>query len=144
MVLSFRQALFGVGAFLILFGGAFALMTSAASGAQQGFFEALSSGFTSAFFALFSGVLIGVGSTLFIVGMLLGIKGNAAHITGAFVFSILSMLIAVSAVANPAQTTFPMLVVFFAGMAAAGAFLLAAVIFALSSAMKSYLYGKKK
>jgi len=144
MVLSFRQALFGVGAFLILFGGAFALMTSAAAGAQQGFFEALSSGFTSAFFALFSGVLMGVGSTLFIVGMLIGIKGNPAHITGAFIFSILSMLLAVSAVANPEQTTFPMLVVFFAGMAASGAFLLSAVVFALSGAMKSYLYGKKK
>lgn len=144
MELRFQQALYGVGIFLVLFGGTFALMSHGAAGGAGGFFEALSYGFTAAFFALFSGVLIGVGATLFIAGLLLGVKGNLVHIAGAFVFSILSFLLGLSAVANPEDSTFQMLVIFFAGMAAAGAFLLSAAVFGFEGVFRHLVLGKKR
>ena len=143
MALTFQQALFGVGAFLILFGGIFALMSTSAQAGQQGFFDALAYGFTAAFFALFSGVLIGIGAAVFIAGMLMGVKGNTAHIALAAVFSLLSIFLAFSAIARPEDSTFPMLVVFFAGVAASGAFLTAAALFGFSGALHRAAYGKK-
>ncbi len=142
MALTFQQALYGAGAFLALFGGTFAIMSSGPTGAQAEFFEALSYGFTASFFALFSGVLIGVGAALFIVGMLLGTKSNKAHLAGAFIFSVMSFLLGISAIANPADSTFPMLVVFFAGLASSGAFFISAALFGFSSALKKIAYGK--
>jgi hypothetical protein len=143
MALTFQQALYGVGAFLALFGGTFAIMSAGPSGAQTEFFDALAYGFTASFFALFSGVLIGIGAALFILGMLLGTKGSKAHIAGAFVFSVLSFFLGISAVAKPEASTFPMLVVFFAGLAASGAFFLSVGLFGFSSALKKAAYGKK-
>ena len=143
MALTFRQALYGAGIFLLLFGGIFAAMNLGGS-AQQDFFSALSYGFTATFFALFSGVLIGVGAAMLIIGMLLGLRGSLAHIAAAFCFSALSLLMAFSAVAVPSDTTFALLVVFFAGMAAAGVFLLSAALFGFHGAIHGCLYGKKK
>ena len=143
MVLSFRQALFGVGGFLLLFGGIFAVMNLGGSGSQD-FFEALSYGFTAALFALFSGVLIGVGTAMLIVGMLLKLRGSLAHLAGAFGFSLLSLLIALSTVAVPLDATFLLLVVFFSGVAAAGVFLLSCGLFEFHDALQALVYGKKK
>ena len=143
MVLSFRQALYGVGIFLLLFGAIFAVMNLGVSG-QGSFFDALAYGFTAAFFALFSGVLIGVGAAMLIVGMLLGLKGSVAHIAGAFGFSLLSLLIAFSAVAVPLDATFALLVVFFSGVAAAGVFLLSSALFEFHDVLRDCVYGRKK
>ena len=140
---TFQKALFAVGSILIILGTAFAVFNMGGADEQGGLLEALSFGFSAVFFALFSGVMIGVGATLFINGLILGMKGNKVHMLLAFMFFILSLLIS-AAVISPAQaSTFPMLTLFFSGMASAGAFLLSAVIFGFSGLLRLYLSRKK-
>jgi len=140
---AFQGALFAVGAFLMIFGGAFAAANSGGAGSQESLMEALSFGFNSLFFALFSGVMIGVGATLFICGLILGMKGNKVHVLLAFMFFILSLLISAAVISEVRTSTFPMLTLFFSGMASAGAFLLSAVIFGFSGLLRLYLARKK-
>ncbi len=143
MDLKFKHALFGVGAFLLVFGAVFGAF-NAGAGLQGGdMLESLSYGFTSVFFALFAGVLIGVGATLITTGLVLGLRGNFTHIIMSFLLSILSTLIAVAAIAEAASSTFPTLVLFFAAMASSSAFMLATVVFILSDAVRSYLAKNK-
>ena len=143
MELKFQHALFATGAFLIIIGLAFALLNAGGAVEGAGLLESLSYGFTSVFIALFSGVLIGVGGTLVTCGLVLGLRGNVTHVLMSFMFSVLSTLIAIAAVAKAETSTFPVLVLFFAGLAAAGAFMLSAVAFGLSGALRNYLTRKK-
>lgn len=143
MELRFKYALFGVGAFLFIFGAVFGAFNAGSSMQGGDILDAFSNGFTSVFIALFSGVLMGVGATLILTGLILGLKGNVTHIVASFLFSILSTLMAIAAIAQVSMSTFPTMVLFFAGMAASGAFLLATVIFFLSDAMKAYLASHK-
>ncbi|VVC01638.1 Uncharacterised protein [uncultured archaeon] len=139
MELKFKYALFGVGAFLILFGLVFGIFNAGSEIEGSDLVDSLSFGFTSVFFALFSGVLIGVGATLIASGLVIGLRGVITHIVMSFLLSILSTLIAIAAIAEAAGSTFPTMVLFFAGMAASAAFMLATVIFVLSDTVKAYL-----
>jgi len=140
---TFQKALFAVGAILMMLGIAFAAFSMGRAGEQGDMLEALSFGFTAVFFALFSGVMIGVGATLFICGLILGMKGNKVHVLLAFMFFILSLLISAAVISEVRTSTFPMLTLFFSGMASAGAFLLSAVIFGFSGLLRLYLARKK-
>ena len=140
---TFQHALFGVGAFLMLFGAAFAFLNYGSAEQPAGIVEAFSAGFSAFFFALFSGVLIGVGASLIIDGLILGMRGNRAHMVLAFLFCVLSVLIA-SLSATESGATFLHMIVFFGGLAASGAFLLSTVAFVFSEALHSYLARKKK
>lgn len=141
---TFQHALFGVGAFLMLFGAAFAFFNYGSAEQPAGLVEAFSAGFSSFFFALFSGVLIGVGAALIIDGLILGMRGNKAHIILSFLFCVLSMLIASLSVTESQGATFLHLITFFGGLAASGAFLLSTVAFVFSEALHSYLARKKR
>lgn len=136
--LQFKYALFGVGAFLTIFGAVFGFFNAGSGTQGSDIIESLSYGFTSVFFALFSGVLIGVGATLIASGLVLGLRGNITHIVMSFLFSILSTLIAIAAIASAATSSFPTIVLFFAGMAAAGSFMCATVVFVLCDIVKEY------
>ncbi|MEM4633801.1 MAG: hypothetical protein QW275_01470 [Candidatus Anstonellaceae archaeon] len=138
---AFQIALFAVGFILISFGAVFAFSTLNLSSEQQSFEDALSFGFNSIFFSIFSGVMIGVGASLFINGLILAFPGSKAHMVLAFFFFILSVLVSASTLSN--LTTFYLLVVFFAGMASAGAFLLSTIIFGMSGLLRLYLSRKK-
>lgn len=137
--LTFQNALFAAGIFLILFGIVFAAVNSQGPLGPGGLVESVSYGFSAAFFALFSGVLIGVGATLFICGLIVFVQGNKKHVLIAFGFSIVSALIAAAAVVQVSTSTFPMLVVFFAGLSSSGAFLVASILFAIPSLVRNYL-----
>ena len=143
MELKFKYALFGVGAFLLIFGAVFGIFNAGAGIEGSDILASLSYGFTSVFFALFSGVLIGVGTTLISSGLILGLKGNITHIVMSFLLSVLSTLIAIAAIAEAASSSFPTMVLFFAGMAASGAFMLATVVFILSDTVRTYLSKNK-
>lgn len=141
--LKFKHALFGVGIFLLIVGVVFGVFNSGGGVQSSDILESLSYGFTSVFFALFAGVMIGVGATLITTGLVLGLRGNFTHITMSFLLSILSTLVAVAAIAEAASSTFPTLVLFFAAMASSSAFMLATVVFILSDAVRSYLAKNK-
>jgi hypothetical protein len=139
-VLEFRQALLGVGAFLIILGVASAFLTGPAAAAPSGdLVELLSSGVYSAFMALFSGVPIGVGAALVANGLSFRLRGNHSHIALSFIFSALSVAVAMVSVADLKNSSYSLLVLFFAGMFAAAAFLFSAVAFALSGALSTYV-----
>ncbi|MCX8198079.1 MAG: hypothetical protein N3F07_02705 [Candidatus Micrarchaeota archaeon] len=140
---AFQLALFAVGAFLVLFGAASSFLSAKDPSEHQSIEEALSFGFNSLFFSIFSGVLIGVGAALFIDGLILGIPGSKAHMLLAFCFCALSIFLSASAISNLSTLTFQMMVLFFAGMASAGAFLLSTVVFGMSGLLRLYLSRKK-
>jgi len=138
--LEFQHALASVGIFLVIVGLA-AAIASAPSSLQESdsVLDALAYGFTAIFFALFSGVLIGVGAALILTALVLRLRRGLTHITMSVLLSLLSALIAVAAVAPAKGQSYPTIVLFFAGLASAGAFLMAAVAFALSDAVKNFL-----
>ena len=140
---TFQKALFAVGIFLMVFGAAFATLNMGKAGGQEGVMDALSFGFNSLFFALFSGVMIGVGATLFINGLILGFRGSKLHMLLAFSFCVLSLLISATAISEVRSSSFQMLALFFSGMASAGAFLLSTVVFGFSGLLRLYLASKK-
>jgi hypothetical protein len=137
--LKFQYALYAVGGFLIVFGLLAGVLNSGGAVGGGSVLESLSFGFTSVFFALFSGVLIGVGVMYLVTGLVINLRGNVTHVLMCFLLSVLSMLIAIAAVVEAAASSFPTLVLFFAGMAAAGAFLLAAVAFVMANAMRKFI-----
>ncbi len=139
MSLKFKHALFAVGGFLLAFGSVFAFFNSAVSIGGSDLVESFSYGFTSIFFALFAGVLIGVGLTLITSGLVLGLRGNYTQVVMTFLLSILSTLIAIAAIAEAASSTFPTMVLFFACMAASGAFMAATVALILADTVKGYI-----
>ncbi|GEM_PF-1371172 len=140
--LKFQHALFVVGAALIIFGIAFGLATAGQPQENQGALDAVSKGFSFALVAMFTGILSGVGATLVIGGLLLRLKGKT-RILAAMAFLLVCLLIAISSIAEAPGATFATLSLFFAGLAASGAFLLTAVIFALSGAIKDYVSDQK-
>jgi hypothetical protein len=136
--LKFQHALYGVGTFLVLLGFSVAVFRVLSSGGSGEIADMISSGFTSAFFALFSGVLIGVGAALFINGLLFSLRGNAIHIVLS-IFLLLAFAVAgIVAISDAKSVAFHTLAVFFACMAASGAFLLSALAFALSGLLRDY------
>ena len=143
MELKFQYAIVLVGSVLLLAGTVSALANSGATAMELDFFETLAYGFTAAFFALFSGVLIGVGTALIASGLILGLRGNRMHIALAFLFSVLSLLVALFAIAKAESFSFLSIVIFFAGMASSGALLLTSVVFAFSAALRKYMLAPK-
>ena len=135
---TFQEALFGVGALLALAGAIFALANSQAS-IEGGFAEALSYGFTAFFLALFAGSLAGVGATMMVDALILGLRGNKAHVIAAVSFSLISLFVAASSVASPQLLDFHLFVLFFAGLSAAGAFMLSAAVFGFSALFHSFI-----
>lgn len=135
---TFQQALFGVGAVLALAGGIFAL-ANGDSALGAGFAEALSYGFAAFFISLFSGSLIGVGAVMMADSLILGLRGNKAHVAVAAGFSLLSLFIAASAAADVRFSSFHMFVLFFAGLCASGAFMLSAAVFGFSALFHSFV-----
>ena len=145
-MLQFRHALLGLGAFLMLLGigvGIYGSGAAAQQGSSQDALDALFSGVSSSFFALFSGTIIGVGAALFTNGLAYNLRGTARHIAACLAFALIFVAIAAASVSDASHTTFLLLVVFFAGMAGAAAFLLSAVVFALSAYFaRVMLHGK--
>jgi len=135
---TFQQVLFGVGAVLALAGGVFAL-ANGDSALGAGFAEALSYGFAAFFLSLFSGSLIGVGVVMMADALILGLRGNKAHVALAAGFSLLSLFIAASAAADARFSSFHLFVLFFAGLCASGAFMLSAAVFGFSALFHSFL-----
>jgi len=140
---DFQKALYGAGIFMVLLGTAFGLANGGGLTEGEGALDFLAHGFNAFFFALFSGVMIGVGSTLAIDGLILGMRGNKMHILLSATFSVLSLLLGAVAIAKAEASTFPMVVLFFAGMASSGAFMLSGVVFGLSTLFHSYLNQRK-
>jgi len=139
-VLEFRQALLGVGAFLMVLGIASAFITGPSAAAPSGdLVEILSSGVYSAFMALFSGIPIGVGAALAVNSLSFYLRGNHSHIALSFIFSVVCVAVALASVADMKNSSYSLLVLFFAGMSAAAAFLFSAVAFALSGALSTYV-----
>lgn len=139
MELKFQHALYGVGGFLVLLGAASALLSSGGQESSGGLVEVLSTGVSSAFMALFSGIPIGVGAALVANGLSFRLRGNHSHVALSFVFCALSVGVAIVSVAELKSSNYFLLVLFFAGMAAAAAFLFSAVAFVLSGALSTYI-----
>jgi len=134
---AFSKALLGVGLALIAIGTIAAILNSRGN-VEGGLLESIASGVASTFFALFSGVMIGVGATIAIDGMIVPFQGNRIRIITSFLLCILSALISVFAIAGT-QSSFLLLIMFFSGLSSAGAFLFSSIAFALSGAAKKYL-----
>jgi hypothetical protein len=143
-MLKFQQALYIVGALLLAAGIATAILVSWNVGSQPDALESLSYGFNSAFFALFAGVMAGVGAALGLDGLMLGIRDNRLQPLSAFLLSVLSAFVSISAIAKAEATTFASLAIFFTALASSGALLLSAIIFALSGALRDYLSAPQK
>jgi uncharacterized membrane protein YqjE len=135
---TFQKALFATGALLFLIGLIFAIISGTAS-IEGGLEEAISYGFTAFFFSMFSGSLIGVGTAMAADSLILALRGNKAHVLAAFLLSILSLLLAVASLANPALANFHLFVFFFAGISASGAFMVSAAVFGFSALFHSFL-----
>jgi len=134
---TFQHALFGVGALLAFSGVIFAIANGTTS-LSAGVAESLSYGFASFFLALFSGALIGVGIAMATDSLILGLRGNRAHVAVTAIFSLLSLLIAASSVFQPETSSFHLFVLFFAGLSASGAFMLSAALFGFSALFHSF------
>ncbi len=138
MELKFQHALYGVGAALVLLGFGVAVFRALSPGVSSDLADLISTGFTSAFFALFSGVLMGVGISLFINGLSFSLRGNAIHIVLS-IFLLLAFAVAgIVSISDAKNVAFHTLAIFFACMSAAGAFLLSALAFALSGLLGDY------
>src|SRR3989338_5491758 len=136
MELEFKHALMVVGAILVVAGAAASAASYGPGGAGLGMAEALSQGFTIAFFALFSGVLAGVGTALVANGFVLGVKSNAVQAGLCVALSAASVGAGALAVMDAQNASFLSLALFFAGIAAGGAFLLSAMAFAMSGMLR--------
>lgn len=135
---TFQQVLFGVGAVLLLAGGIFAL-SNWGTAPEAGLMEAVSNGFAAFFLALFAGSLAGVGFAMMADALILGLRGNKAHVAVSVSFSLLSLLAAASSMARAEQASFPLFVIFFAGLSASGAFMLSSAVFGFSALFHSFI-----
>ena len=135
---TFQEALFGVGALLALLGGILSIANGGAA-LSGGLMDAVSGGFAAFFLALFAGSLAGVGLAMMADALILGLRGSRMHMAVAACFSILSLLAAASSMARVEETSFPMFVLFFASLSAAGAFMLSAVVFGFSALFHSFI-----
>ena len=135
---TFQEALFGVGAILAFVGGIFSL-ANGGTVLQAGLMEAVSGGFAAFFLALFAGSLAGVGAAMMADALILGLRGNKAHVAVTFCFSLLSILVAASSMARAQDASFLMFVLFFAGLSASGAFMLSAAVFGFSALFHSFI-----
>jgi len=143
MGLKFRHALFAAGAFLILVGAAALIANLASSAPDPGVLEAFSRGFDTIFLALFSGVLIGIGIALVGSGAVLQTAGNRPHIIISALSSVLFLSLSAVAVFSRNGSPLFSLVSFFACITASGAFLAAALWYALSVAARKFLLSIK-
>ncbi len=148
MELKFQHALLAVGAFLATLGIAFAIANSVQPGAISAAepVEALSLGLSSAFFAFFAGVLIGVGIALVANGLSFTLRGNAKHVALSLALALLSVAAAFLSVSDAKGATFFSLLVFFSGLAAAAVFALSSLVFGILWLMHAQLkhHGKPK
>lgn len=137
MTLRFQSALFGVGALLALIGLAVGLMASGQLEQAADFSDALSAGVTSSFFALFSGVLIGIGAALVAAGAMLFARQRTARIAAALLLCFASLVLSAGVLGSPGGFGFALLLAFFSAIVFSGAMLAAAVAFSLSGMVNS-------
>jgi len=139
MVLKFQSALFGVGLLLVIIGVAVAFMAAAQLEQAGSITDALSAGVTSSFFALFSGVLIGIGCALVVGGLLLSAKNRSISASASFLLCFAAMLASAAFLGKAAMFSFAMLLAFLASIVFAGAMLVVAVIFSFSDLLRAHL-----
>jgi len=139
MELTFKNALFLSGCFLILIGGISLAANMVFSATDPGVLEALSRGFDTIFLALFSGVLIGVGIALLGNAVVLHTLGNRKHILLCSLSALLFLSLSAIAVFGRAGSPLFAIVSFFACITASAIFLLAALWYALSPTARKYL-----
>ena len=142
MLPRFRNALFGVGALLVIIGIAVGFMAGGEIEQANDISTALSAGVTSSFFAVFAGVLIGIGTVLLCAGLLVAAEPRPLRVGVPFALSV-ACAIAAAALSQPAAFGFPSLLALIALMAAAGAFLLIAVAFSLSDLIGKHFAPKR-
>ncbi|MCX8195161.1 MAG: hypothetical protein N3G22_03595 [Candidatus Micrarchaeota archaeon] len=140
---DFKMALLMAGIALILIGAGACFFNRPPSYEQSDIVDLISFGFTSFFFSIFAGVLIGVGIALIANSFILRAKGNLTHVVLSFISFVVSVLVAIAAVYPSSWFAFHFAVLFFAGMSAAGAFLISTIAFVLSDAMKHHFLRKK-
>lgn len=129
--LDFNTALFAAGAFLLLVGVLAEASYLAQSVEASGFLDLFSYGFMSTTFALFSGVLIGVGVALASDAAIMKLGGRHARI--AFLSLICAACLCVSAVSFSltSESQVLLLIIFFASSAAFLAFLVSLIVTSL-------------
>jgi len=92
MELTFQKALYAAGGILIVIGLFMGFMTAGLLEQSSDIGSALSAGVTAAYFALFSGVLIGVGAALAATGCFVSGKTRKARTGSAALFCFATLL----------------------------------------------------
>ena len=130
MDLTFQKALYIAGGLVILIGIAMGFMAAGMLEQASDIGAALAAGVASAYFALFSGVLIGVGTALASTGWLINWKIRKARMGAAAIFCfalLLSLLLLY--LGKPSAFSFALLVATIAAVVFAIAMLFATAFF---------------
>ncbi|MCX8175335.1 MAG: hypothetical protein N3E51_03965 [Candidatus Micrarchaeota archaeon] len=142
-MLSFRQALFAAGATLIAIGLAISFFAAQEAERQEDAFEALFFGFHSAFIALFSGVMIGVGSAFILDGLAAAMRNAELRLPLTFMLSALCALIATASIID-VRVSFPALVLFFSALSCSVALFVSVSIMLFCQSFKKCIMGKRR
>ncbi|MCX6772979.1 MAG: hypothetical protein NTV88_04380 [Candidatus Micrarchaeota archaeon] len=111
MALSFQKALYIAGGLLILIGIAMGFMAAGMLEQASDISSALAAGVAASYFALFSGVLIGVGTALAVTGLLVNAKIRKARTGAAAIFCFALLLsIMLFMLGKPSSFSFALLV----------------------------------
>jgi hypothetical protein len=137
MALKYQYAFFGIGAVLFFIGLSSFLYTASNSNPEPDIMEALSNGFSNSYYALFSGVLLGVGLALLADGFMVRYATHPLRASIASLLSVFSLAFLFLAVLYNAQAIVA-ITLFFTFFSAAGTLLASSAAFALSMIMREY------